>query len=80
MSKPKNGGAAFPSPETENFGNEWGISARDYFAAAALTGFVAAHDASEEYVNPANCADIAYEIADAMLAERNKREAADVSD
>jgi hypothetical protein len=56
------------------------VSLRDYFAAAALTGCLA-----YSYVNPLhgnyheNCgnkdlaADV-YDIADAMLAERNKKQ------
>ena len=64
----RDGGAAFPyhGQFTANFG----MSLRDYFAAAALTGLAA---------NPTNrgtpdqAATISYAIADAMLAARTQR-------
>ncbi len=68
----RGGGPAFPGLAT----SEWhrGMSMRDYFAAAALTGFLA---------DSAGCAQsgakagpeivaAAYRAADLMLAERNK--------
>lgn len=45
-----------------------GLSIRDYFAAAALTGLAAANMPTCAYK-----ADIAFDLADAMLAERERR-------
>lgn len=69
----KDGGPAFPESvrTTDLAGNPLaiiknGMSLRDYFAAAALTGMCARgehHGSLHKY---------AYEIADAMLAERDK--------
>lgn len=85
MSTPNNGGQAFPGFEyTEGHGNlrrthdgaDWevwqsGMTLRDYFAAAALTGSLSSD--TEEW----NCAPVAraqscYKLADAMLAQRAK--------
>lgn len=61
---------AFPSSETQ----DQGMSLRDYFAAAALTGLI--HHYHEELPigpNPfVELSDLAYRYADAMLAEREK--------
>jgi hypothetical protein len=46
-----------------------GMSLRDYFAALALEGNLAACDRE---ITPHLCAKFCYEIADAMLAERSK--------
>lgn len=48
-----------------------GISLRDYFAAAALTGGLA--KSSDYPVTISATVDTAYEIADAMLAKREKK-------
>lgn len=45
------------------------VSLRDYFAAAALTGLLAGQHNRVATV----AAEYAYEMADAMLAERNKK-------
>ena len=80
MSKP-DGGPAFPRahvPATVTDMGNWqhhtpfvpaqdGMTLRDYFAAAALSG--ALYDAS---INAADLAKDAYGIADAMLAARDK--------
>ena len=64
MSVFKPGGPAFPLPD----GVHEGMTLRDYFAAAALTGTLA----SGSGVSSADLAKSAYEDADAMLAERQK--------
>lgn len=48
-----------------------GITIRDYFAAAALTGSLAFPIPGDEK-RPDKCARYCYEYADAMLAERSK--------
>jgi hypothetical protein len=56
-----------------------GLSIRDYFAAAALTGVLVADELARHQVNPGgmpssarDTARAAYEAADAMLAARTK--------
>ena len=72
MSK-RDGGPVYPQdraqPETVHYS---GLSVRDYFAAAALAGVTAADTNDEKTVK--DCAHLAYYIADAMLAERDKDE------
>ncbi|MFG0460917.1 hypothetical protein ACF8GG_16440 [Pseudomonas sp. yb_1] len=72
MSKP-NGGPAFPVPglqEDESFN---GMTLRDYFAAKAMHGTLAAMDSGERnYTPPETIAKNAYALADAMLAARVK--------
>lgn len=74
------GGPAFPLPDTyvpdEHRGcvnGQYGMSLRDYFAAAALTGICV----SDKFVwttgNTQDRAMWAYEIADAMLAARKAK-------
>lgn len=80
MSK-NDGGQAFPaklrtqySDGTPTWEFEPGMSLRDYFAAAALTGLIAAShqpDGGVEYDYDATV-ESAYTTADAMLAERDK--------
>lgn len=72
--------AAFPGPSfTSNGhpnGHDMGMSQRDWFAGQAMAG-LAAHSGSYGFGNgPSDLADRAYEIADAMLAEREKGGAA----
>ena len=64
----KDGGPAFPVQDMR--GDEHGMSMRDYFAGQALAGVCqrADWDDGEENV----LARWAYDIADAMLAEREK--------
>ncbi len=78
MSKIDNGGAAFPLPK-QVFGentylqySDTGMTLRDYFAAAALQGFLA--NSSNEFVMlpHVNLASEAYMVADAMLAARKE--------
>ncbi len=70
----KTGGQAFPT----DGGNGYieGLTVRDWFAAKALTGFQATdfendRDAGKPY--PTLLANLCYQIADAMIKERNKQ-------
>jgi len=61
---------AFPSPRSGEIGQKWtpeqpGMTIRDYFAGQVIVGHV--NDG-----NPNKLASYAYEIADAMIAERSK--------
>lgn len=73
------GGAAFPTSQDNTEYSERGISMRDYFAAKALTGLLAAmaHPASPGVPNLPESNDVfvehAYAMADAMLAWRDRR-------
>jgi hypothetical protein len=86
VSADKTGGPAFPQPAIDNAGRMdyadqvgyGGMTLRDYFAAQALIGLMAAcadktvkegKDANEV---AAGVAIACYSLADAMLAERNK--------
>jgi hypothetical protein len=73
MANTKHGGQAFPQPFTGHCGSEdhpdpcgcyldFGMTLRDYFAAAALPIVRAA--------TPAEVAKKAYDVADAMIMER----------
>ena len=69
----KNGGPAFP---LQSIGPEFapgyaGMSLRDYFAAKAMQGLLAVELKPD--VENEDLAEVAYAIADAMLAERNAR-------
>jgi len=61
------GGAAFPVNETD-VGH--GMTLRDYFAGQALAGQLGHHGAWDGTLN--DIAKRSLELADAMLAERNK--------
>ena len=90
MKERNDGGPAFPTEANEiakaqAMGFGWpapvsrGMSLRDYFAAAALQGILASNydpHGGEESASSDNkaCALHAYEIADAMIAEREKEE------
>ena len=81
----KDGGPAFPNKQSVDYDirckcgamvkfdsvTHPGLSLRDYFAAAALTGFIANNRATEEWMNKFVVAS-AYHIADSMLAQRDK--------
>ncbi|MCA3152072.1 MAG: hypothetical protein ING77_12930 [Rhodocyclaceae bacterium] len=67
MSK-DNGGPAFPFHHFDLAEGEGGMTLRDYFAAKALQGFAAGPGG----VNTEKYAQLAYRLADAMLAERSK--------
>ena len=62
------GGIAFPASET----TADGLSKRDYFAACAMQGFCVLR--SGITLNRAKCAADSYAMADAMIAERSRRE------
>ena len=71
----KTGGPAFPGQKDIRFGqpndcNE-GMLLRDYFAAAALQGILASAQSDEIPIGKVVAKNV-YDIADAMLEERNK--------
>ena len=70
MTKPNDGGPAFPS---DRFG-ELGMSLRDWFAGQALAGIMANAKLvmvlAESKQDPASCA---FEMAEFMMEERSKR-------
>ena len=69
MSKPDDGGPAFPHSSSPMRGDltEWGMTLRDWFAGQALAGML-------DRAYGIKCEIIAarsYEMADAMIAARN---------
>ena len=72
------GGPAFPNHEVSlgsmGLSREAGMSLRDYFAAAALQGFAAHNGLNICGPNNGayNVARMAFEVANAMIAERDK--------
>jgi len=71
MDKPDNP-PAFPRPGFEQpAGMQDGMTLRDWFAGQALAGLLA-HASGED---PHKAPEMAYRLADAMLAEREKRNA-----
>jgi len=74
MKKHKDGGPAFPGggmTELEDRGSAWGMSLRDYFAAAALTGILSNKEGyGRSY---AFASDEAYQYADEMLTARKEQ-------
>ena len=90
MSTTNDGGPAFPQPfqfrhsdgqpmfPTEYYKESGGITIRDYFAAAALQGMMAAGDKwswrdTDAEPAPSAVANEAYAIADAMIKERSRQ-------
>jgi hypothetical protein len=71
--KKKDGGPAFPIM-WDYAENETGMSLRDYFAGQALAGRMARQSS---YPSWGDAAKDAYEMADAMLAERERTTNAD---
>jgi len=71
MSDEEDGGPAFPNGYIPAGGNKGGMSLRDYFAAALLQGNL---DEFNHTNDPSRIAAKVYRYADAMLAERTKRE------
>lgn len=72
---------AFPCPEySEATPQNKGMSLRDYFAAKAMQGLCSKEYVKEDFKNPdlnsvvKQIAYDSYKMADAMLAERNRRE------
>lgn len=85
MSKKEKGGAAFPQSGFDRWAPEGGMTLRDYFAAgfaASQATMTSADNAymDARYLDPRNggltvaqvIAKNSYELADAMLAERDK--------
>lgn len=73
MSRHYAGGPAFPVPNLQNDEDFNGMSLRDYFAAKAMQGIVAAcgdRDGGVAY-DETTVAASAYEMADAMLMARS---------
>jgi hypothetical protein len=72
MSDEDKGLPAFPIQDASKW--QWhGMTMRDYFAAAALTGLMSAHNSNGEWTfDTANAAKAAYRVADAMLKARGE--------
>ena len=66
MTTPKDGGPAFPQA-----GETSGMSMRDHFAGLAMQALVTKCGFPVDE-DTADCADLSYKLADAMLAERDK--------
>ena len=64
------GGPAFPANHFDLAENEHGMTLRDYFAAKAMQGLMSARNPILTKI--ADITEGAYEMADAMLAERSK--------
>lgn len=69
MNKHNDGGPAFPAPAGVQHITTQGMTLRDYFAAAALQA-----EWMDEY-SVLKKTRLAYKVADAMLAERARKEA-----
>lgn len=72
MSRPDDGGPAFPLQEEGRY-SILGLSLRDYFASAAVTGQLAS--ALPGSIDPHYAADLAkqaYIVADALIADRKE--------
>lgn len=78
MDRTKDGGPAFPFREQDGEGGYQrftGMSLRDYFAAAAITGLCASFDGPSLDDAFVSCvARRAFDVADAMLAARERKE------
>lgn len=78
MSAPINdGGPAFPVPDSHypNGQTQYGasgMSLRDWFAGQAMTGFISASTGRDVLAKLS--ADMCYQMADAMLAARERKE------
>ena len=70
MKKHEDGGPASPHAH-EDYPFQHGMSLRDYFAAAALTGFIIKRHSFDRDLT--KYASVAYIFADAMLSARNKK-------
>ena len=62
------GGAAFPT----DYAIHSGMTLRDYFAAKAMQGELAAQTDSHQWNDIGKLTEYAYQIADAMLEARSK--------
>ncbi len=80
MTTTNDGGPAFPRPISTDehatgcniLAGQDGMTLRDYFAAAALTGLLASCTGGDAYTAWPLAAEDAYRMADAMLGERVK--------
>lgn len=76
MSARENGGPAFPQHVAPAYRQEpeiWGMTLRDYFAAKAMVAIAQQAPDSQELVEAIDALALAaYQVADAMLAERSK--------
>ena len=74
MSKPNDGGPAFPRSASQHSGPQEGMSLRDWFAGKALEGIMASPRLisvlSESKQDPVSCA---FDMAEFMIHERGKR-------
>jgi hypothetical protein len=80
MSTHNDGGPAFPVPDTYHPNGQvqygsCGMSLRDYFAGQAMQGFCADPTNHQVFNGHDDAADSAYQLADAMLAARERKEA-----
>jgi len=67
----RNGGRAFPRPASHASDTHHdGMSLRDWFAGQAMGGQL--NNIDWDQISPSFIAETSYEIADAMLKERNK--------
>lgn len=73
MSKPSNP-LAFPAKTINPDEHHEGMTLRDYFAAKAMQSFLSNPNYYSCVESYESCAKAAYCMADAMLAERQKRE------
>ena len=81
MDKINDGGPAFPVSTSNEAGghqdgpNTWqhpGMALRDYFAAKAMQAYLGSYPNGGLTCRPDEIAADAYDVADAMLAERNE--------
>ena len=81
MSKRDDGGPAFPVSQYSEFPGLHGMTLRDWFAGMALQGMLSDYETVRSAKSGADrigitfqeqCANMAYESADAMLEARNK--------
>lgn len=68
------GGSVFPKEYGEGIPRDEGITLRDYFAAKAMEGELACQLPEWENKDASKLAQWAYEIADAMIKERQKEQ------
>lgn len=69
--KIEDGGPAFPRTGADGHTSpQRGMSLRDWFAGQALAGLC--QNWNENPMNTKSCADVAYDLADAMLERRRK--------
>jgi hypothetical protein len=73
MSDTNTGGPAFP--RSGDFNAQTGMTLRDYFAAKAMQGWLTTFptDCAVQDVRPSPIALFAYEMADAMIKEREAK-------